>query len=75
MFHLFAVDVEIDSLKYEDACGSLIIHDIMRPDTLKFVCKWKQFVDNNILLPNGDPIPCILLANKVSQYNNNNNNN
>lgn len=29
------------------------------------VLKWKEDLDDKTQLPNGDPLPCILLANKV----------
>jgi len=30
------------------------------------VSKWKEDLDSKVQLPDGSPIPCILLANKVS---------
>jgi hypothetical protein len=27
---------------------------------------WKKSVDDSVYLPNGQPIPCVLLVNKVS---------
>lgn len=29
---------------------------------------WKSDLDNKVLLPNGQPIPAVLLANKVMLY-------
>ncbi|KAJ9577658.1 hypothetical protein L9F63_005738 [Diploptera punctata] len=57
---------DIESTKYEDANGSFIIHDVIRSDTLRGIRRWKHFIDTKIQLPNGEPIPCVLLANKVS---------
>lgn len=36
-----------------------------RSATFDAVIKWKQDLDAKVQLPDGSPIPCILLANKV----------
>lgn len=50
---------------YRDAVGCLIVYDLTRQTTFDAVARWKIDVDNKIELPNGDRIPCLLLANKV----------
>ena len=39
--------------------------DVTRLSTFEAVQMWKQDLDNKVLLPNGKPIPAVLLANKV----------
>lgn len=51
---------------YKEAVGAFIVFDVTRSATFDAVIKWKQDLDSKVQLPNGSPIPCILLANKVS---------
>lgn len=51
---------------YKDALGAFIVFDISRPSTFDTVIKWKQDLDAKVSLEDGTPIPCVLLANKVS---------
>lgn len=44
----------------------LVRFDVTRSATFDAVLKWKQDLDTKVQLPDGSPIPCILLANKVS---------
>ena len=39
--------------------------DVTRASTFEAVQKWKNDLDNKVTLPNGAPIPVVLLANKV----------
>ena len=50
---------------YKEAVGAFIVFDVTRSATFDAVVKWKQDLDSKVQLPNGSPIPCILLANKV----------
>ena len=50
---------------YKDALGAIIVYDITRNDTFKAVDKWKSDLDSKVLLPDGRPIPCILVGNKA----------
>lgn len=52
---------------YKEALGAFIVFDVTRSATFDAVVKWKQDLDSKVQLPNGDPIPCILLANKCDQ--------
>lgn len=52
---------------YKEAVGAFIVFDVTRSATFDAVVKWKQDLDSKVQLPNGSPIPCILLANKVSE--------
>eukprot|EP00035_Acanthoeca_spectabilis_P021134 m.436521 g.436521 ORF g.436521 m.436521 type:complete len:216 (+) comp17987_c0_seq1:247-894(+) len=49
---------------YKQATACVIIFDITRLPTLKAVARWKNDLDGKASLPNGDPIPCLLVANK-----------
>ena len=50
---------------YKEAVGAFIVFDVTRSATFDAVIKWKNDLDSKVQLPDGKPIPCILLANKV----------
>lgn len=50
---------------YKEAVGAFIVFDVSRQATFDAVVKWKNDLDGKVQLPDGSPIPCILLANKV----------
>jgi Ras-related protein Rab-32 len=50
---------------YKDAVGCFIVFDVTRGSTFDAVAKWKTDLDNKVQLPDGNPVPCVLLANKV----------
>jgi Ras-related protein Rab-32 len=50
---------------YRDAFGVMLVFDLSRPETFHSVLKWKREIDNKVTLPNGKPLPVILLANKA----------
>ena len=49
---------------YKDAFGALLVFDLSRPETFTSVLKWKRELDSKVTLPNGSPLPVLLLANK-----------
>eukprot|EP00732_Lithocolla_globosa_P002240 Lithocolla_globosa_v1_NODE_1411_length_2599_cov_8.375786.p1 type:complete len:219 gc:universal NODE_1411_length_2599_cov_8.375786:2081-1425(-) len=49
---------------YKGAAGALLVFDVTRPSTLAACTKWKKDIDDKVMLPNQDPIPVLLLANK-----------
>ena len=51
---------------YKEAVGAFIVFDVTRVSTFEAVQKWKNDLDSKVHLPDGSPIPCVLLANKVS---------
>lgn len=53
---------------YKEAVGAFIVFDVSRVATFDAVVKWKNDLDAKVQLPDGSPIPCILLANKVTDY-------
>ncbi|KAH8285063.1 hypothetical protein KR054_004475 [Drosophila jambulina] len=52
---------------YKEAVGAFIVFDVTRSGTFDCVSKWKEDLDSKVQLPDGSPIPCILLANKCDQ--------
>lgn len=42
------------------------MYDCTRPDSFEAIAKWKGEIDEKVSLPNGEPLPVYLLANKVS---------
>ncbi len=50
---------------YREAVGCIIVFDVTRASTFNAVSKWKADLDEKVQLPDGNRIPCILLANKV----------
>ncbi|XP_069462795.1 ras-related protein Rab-32 [Ambystoma mexicanum] len=52
---------------YKEAVGAFVVFDVTRGSTFEAVMKWKQDLDSKVYLPNGNPIPTILLANKCDQ--------
>ena len=50
---------------YKEAVGAFIVFDVTRASTFEAVQKWKNDLDSKVMLPNGAPIPVVLLANKV----------
>ncbi len=45
--------------------GAMLVYDISRPDTRDTIAKWKKEIEEKVSLPNGAPLPTILLANKA----------
>jgi GTPase SAR1 family protein len=43
----------------------MLVYDISRPDTRDTIAKWKKEIEEKVSLPNGAPLPTILLANKA----------
>jgi Ras-related protein Rab-32 len=50
---------------YKEAVGCFVVFDVSRSSTFEAVLKWKNDVDSKLQLPDGSPVPCVLLANKV----------
>ena len=50
---------------YKEAVGALLVFDVTRLSTFDAVSKWKADLDDKVRLPDGEPIPVVLLANKV----------
>lgn len=50
---------------YKKASGCLVMFDLTNRRTFEEAKCWKADVDRKVLLPNSEPIPCLLVANKV----------
>ncbi|ENN81134.1 hypothetical protein HUJ04_012556 [Dendroctonus ponderosae] len=52
---------------YKEAVGAFIVFDVTRRNTFESVANWKTDLDSKVQLPDGSPLPCVLLANKCDQ--------
>ena len=49
---------------YRGASGCVVMFDVTNRETYQHARDWKYDLDSKVVLPNGQPVPCILLANK-----------
>jgi len=49
---------------YRSAVGAFVVFDVITRANMEAVQKWKKDIDAKVTLPDGSPIPVILLANK-----------
>ncbi|CAB4038157.1 Ras-related Rab-32, partial, partial [Paramuricea clavata] len=49
---------------YKEAVAAFVVFDVTRATTYEAVEIWKSDLDSKVFLPNGSPIPAVLLANK-----------
>ncbi|XP_015789782.1 ras-related protein Rab-32 [Tetranychus urticae] len=49
---------------YKDAVGALICFDASKSQSFEAVKKWKEDLDTKVTMPDGSPIPAVLVANK-----------
>lgn len=54
----------ISRLYCRDANGVLVVCDATKPETMQLAAKWREKVDENIRLPDEQPIPAVLCVNK-----------
>ena len=50
---------------YQGASGCCVLFDVTNQKSLESCAKWKKEVDTRVTQASGDPVPSILLANKV----------
>ena len=51
---------------YKDAHACIVMFDLTQRLTFQNAVKWKKDLDAKCSLQDGSPVPCLLLANKVS---------
>ena len=51
---------------YKDAHACIVMFDLTQRLTFQNAVKWKKDLDDKCSLQDGSPVPCLLLANKVS---------
>ncbi|XP_042704934.1 nuclear ubiquitous casein and cyclin-dependent kinase substrate 1 isoform X2 [Chrysemys picta bellii] len=51
-------------LYYREASACIIMFDVTNFSTFSNSQRWKQDLDSKLTLPDGSPVPCLLLANK-----------
>ncbi|XP_042348556.1 ras-related protein Rab-7L1-like isoform X2 [Plectropomus leopardus] len=56
--------ISMTRIYYRGALGCVVMFDVTSSSSFLNCCHWKRDLDNKAMLPNGDSIPCILLANK-----------
>jgi small GTP-binding protein len=54
----------INKLFCRGALGALVVADISNRESIESTIRWKEQVDMNATLKNGEPIPMILVVNK-----------
>ncbi|XP_078455036.1 ras-related protein Rab-7L1-like isoform X1 [Lampetra planeri] len=51
---------------YRGASGCVVIYDLTSRHSFDRALLWKESIDAHASLPDGSPVPCLLLANKVT---------
>jgi Ras-related protein Rab-7L1 len=51
---------------YRDAHGCIVMFDLTNRTSFLNVVKWKRDFDSKCVMPDGAPIPTLLIANKVA---------
>jgi len=49
---------------YKDAAAAVVVVDVNNPEAIVSAFHWKREIDEQVLLPDGSPIPALLLASK-----------
>jgi len=55
---------QISRVYYKNSFGAMIVYDVTNPVTFETVAKWKEQIDQRVQLPNGSPLPVVLIGNK-----------
>ncbi|XP_023128677.1 ras-related protein Rab-7L1-like [Amphiprion ocellaris] len=56
--------ISMTRIYYKGALGCVVMFDVTSSSSFLNCLYWKRDLDDKVMLPNGDSIPCILLANK-----------
>jgi len=57
----------ISKLYCRDAVGAVVVYDILDEPSFQNVEEWKRQIDSHVVLPDGSPLPMVLLANKYDR--------
>ena len=49
---------------YAKSQGVFVVYDLNDRKSFDSVLRWKKEIDDKVRLPNGDPVPCVLIGNK-----------
>eukprot|EP00753_Platysulcus_tardus_P001121 PLAT11078.1.p2 GENE.PLAT11078.1~~PLAT11078.1.p2 ORF type:complete len:222 (+),score=87.40 PLAT11078.1:14-679(+) len=49
---------------YQNAYGAMLVYDASSEETFEDTIKWKNELDSKVCLPNGKPLPILLVGNK-----------
>lgn len=55
----------VTNMYYKQAVGACVVFDVTSPDTLDMVALWKTDIDEKVTDCNNNPIPCLLIGNKI----------
>ena len=55
-------------LFYKDAVGCLVVFDVSKSRTLTGAIQWKKDFDKKVNFDPHNPVPCLLVGNKVNIY-------
>jgi small GTP-binding protein len=53
------------SVYYREAVGAIVVFDVTRGSTRDLVATWKQDIDDKVRTATGDPVPTLLIGNKI----------
>jgi small GTP-binding protein len=53
------------SVYYREAVGAIVVFDVTRGSTRELVPTWKKDIDDKVRTANGDPVPTLLIGNKI----------
>ncbi len=66
-FDILTWQGSVTKIYYKDAVGAIIVFDLTRQQTFEAVDKWKLDIEDK--LNSDEPIPMLLIGNKVLYYN------
>lgn len=58
---------QLNGLFCRNATGIMLVYDILDQKSRDDLLLWKQRIDDIVTLPNGNPLPCIVVANKYDK--------
>lgn len=58
-------NIQLSKVFAKNAHGCLIVSDVTNPSSLEGSTRWKEEIDKNTNFPDGGPMPCLLIQNKI----------